>query len=50
MQLLRTLSGRPPAAALFATVGGYKREAFRGSEFAPRILAENGLRVIMKVR
>lgn len=27
----------------------YKREAYRGSEFAPRILAENGLRVVMKV-
>ncbi|KAI0710591.1 carbohydrate esterase family 9 protein [Earliella scabrosa] len=45
---LKAAYGRPPAAALFATVGGYKREAFRGSEFAPRILAENGLRVIMK--
>jgi hypothetical protein len=26
-----------------------KREAYRGSEFAPRILADNGLPVIMKV-
>lgn len=27
----------------------YKREAYRHSEFAPRILAENGLTVLMKV-
>ena len=27
----------------------YKREAYRGSEFAPRILAENGIRVVLKV-
>jgi hypothetical protein len=28
----------------------YKREAFRASEFAPRILADQGLKVAMKVR
>ena len=38
-----------PAAALFATNARYKREAYRGSEFAPRILAENGIDVVMKV-
>lgn len=27
----------------------YKREAYRASEFAPKILAENGLTVVMKV-
>ena len=27
----------------------YKREAYRSSEFAPRILAEHGLKVLMKV-
>ena len=27
----------------------YKRESYRGSEFAPKILAENGIRVVMKV-
>lgn len=27
----------------------YKREAYRGSEYAPSILAKHGLRVIMKV-
>ena len=31
------------------TVGSYKREAYRGSEFAPRILAEHGVPVVMKV-
>jgi hypothetical protein len=39
----------PPAIALFATNGRYKREAYRASEFAPRILADNGLNVVMKV-
>ena len=42
--------GRAPAAALFATNARYKRESFRGSEFAPRILADAGVRVVMKVR
>lgn len=43
-------AGHPPGIALFATNARYKREAYRGSEFAPRILADNGLRVVMKVR
>lgn len=34
---------------MFATNARYKREAYRGSEFAARILAENGLQVVMKV-
>lgn len=42
-------SDNTPAAALFATNARYKREAYRGSEFAPRILAENGIDVVMKV-
>lgn len=33
---------------MFATNARYKREAYRGSEFAARILADNGLRVVMK--
>ena len=41
--------GHPPAVAMFATNARYKREAYRGSEFAPRILAEHGLKVVMKV-
>lgn len=38
----------PPAAAIFATNARYKRESYRGSEFAPKILADNGLNVVMK--
>ncbi|KAJ3740867.1 hypothetical protein DFH05DRAFT_1528666 [Lentinula detonsa] len=40
--------GHTPAVALFATKARYKRESYRGSEFAPRILADNGIRVVMK--
>lgn len=47
---LHVLPGTPPAVALFATKARYKRESYRGSEFAPRILADNGIRVILKVR
>ncbi|KAI8995511.1 carbohydrate esterase family 9 protein [Trametes punicea] len=45
---LKAAYGHPPAIALFATNARYKREAYRGSEFAPRILAQNGLQVVMK--
>ncbi|CUA74661.1 DNA-directed RNA polymerase II subunit RPB1-B [Rhizoctonia solani] len=38
----------PPAVALFATDARYKNEAYRGSEFAPKILHDNGLRIIIK--
>ncbi|CAE6344950.1 unnamed protein product, partial [Rhizoctonia solani] len=38
----------PPAVALFATDARYKNEAYRGSEFAPKILHDNGLKIIMK--
>jgi imidazolonepropionase-like amidohydrolase len=48
MLLLQTTYGRTPAVALFATNARYKREAYRGSEFAPKILAEAGIRVVMK--
>ncbi|KAJ3829135.1 hypothetical protein F5880DRAFT_1607895 [Lentinula raphanica] len=47
-ELLKRAYGQPPAIALFATNARYKREAYRGSEFAPRILAENGFTVLMK--
>ncbi|KAI0030405.1 carbohydrate esterase family 9 protein [Vararia minispora EC-137] len=40
--------GHTPAVALFATNGRYKREAYRGSEFAPRILSQEGVDVVMK--
>ncbi|TFK75753.1 composite domain of metallo-dependent hydrolase [Pluteus cervinus] len=37
-----------PAVALFATNYRTRRETFRGSEFAPRILADAGIHVVMK--
>ncbi|TDL21725.1 carbohydrate esterase family 9 protein [Rickenella mellea] len=46
--LLKQAYEHPPAAALFATNARYKREAYRGSEFAPRILADNDIKVVMK--
>ncbi|KAJ7678491.1 carbohydrate esterase family 9 protein [Mycena rosella] len=46
--LIKKTYGPTPAIALFATNARYKREAYRGSEFAPRILAEHGLTVLMK--
>ncbi|KAI0639278.1 carbohydrate esterase family 9 protein [Trametes polyzona] len=45
---LKAAYGHPPAIALFATNARYKRESYRGSEFAPKILADNGLQVVMK--
>ncbi|KAL4078461.1 hypothetical protein V8B97DRAFT_2102344 [Scleroderma yunnanense] len=42
------LVGPKPAVALFATQTRYKREAYRGSEYAPRILAQHGFDVVMK--
>ncbi|KAJ6607174.1 hypothetical protein B0H10DRAFT_2073018 [Mycena sp. CBHHK59/15] len=46
--LLKKAWGGFPAIALFASNFRKKREAYRGSEFGPRILADNGLPVIMK--
>ncbi|GJE95448.1 carbohydrate esterase family 9 protein [Phanerochaete sordida] len=46
--LLKQAYGHPPAVAMFATNARYKREAYRGSEFAPRVLAQHGLKVVMK--
>ncbi|KAJ6537943.1 hypothetical protein B0H19DRAFT_1181333 [Mycena capillaripes] len=46
--VLKRAWGNVPAIALFASNFRKKREAYRGSEFAPRILADNGLPVIMK--
>ncbi|KAJ7660376.1 hypothetical protein DFH06DRAFT_1089703 [Mycena polygramma] len=46
--LLKKAWGGIPAIALFASNFRKKREAYRGSEFAPRILADNGLSVVMK--
>ncbi|KAJ3553840.1 hypothetical protein NM688_g3408 [Phlebia brevispora] len=38
----------PPAIAMFAAFARYKREAYRHSEFAPRVLADNDIDVVMK--
>ncbi|KAF7348544.1 Carbohydrate esterase family 9 protein [Mycena venus] len=46
--LVKKAYGHPPAVALFATSARFTREAYRGSEFSPRILADNGLDVVMK--
>lgn len=46
--LLKKAYGGAPAIAMFATNARYKREAYRGSEFAPKILAQNGIKVVMK--
>ncbi|KAJ7731104.1 hypothetical protein DFH07DRAFT_1065777 [Mycena maculata] len=46
--LLKKAYGHPPAIAMFATKARFKRESSRGSEFAPRILADNGLDVVLK--
>ncbi|KAJ3769241.1 hypothetical protein FB446DRAFT_227416 [Lentinula raphanica] len=47
-ELLKKAYGHTPAVALFATAARYKRESYRGSEFAPRILADQGIEVVMK--
>ncbi|KAI5891592.1 composite domain of metallo-dependent hydrolase [Schizophyllum commune H4-8] len=46
--VLKRAYGGPPASAVFATFARYKREAYRHSEFAPKILHDNGLKVVMK--
>ncbi|KZS89718.1 hypothetical protein SISNIDRAFT_479686 [Sistotremastrum niveocremeum HHB9708] len=45
---LKETWGGTPAIALFATNFRKKREAYRGSEFAPRILAQHEIPVVMK--
>lgn len=37
-----------PAAAIFANNARYKREAYRGTPYAPKILDEAGIKVVMK--
>ncbi|CAK5272083.1 unnamed protein product [Mycena citricolor] len=46
--LIKKAYGKPPAIAIFAGFDKFKREAYRGSVFAPRILADNGVDVVMK--
>ncbi|KII92273.1 hypothetical protein PLICRDRAFT_172382 [Plicaturopsis crispa FD-325 SS-3] len=47
-EVLKRAYGHPPAIAMFAAFSRYKRESYRHSEFAPRILADNGISVVMK--
>ncbi|KIO30758.1 hypothetical protein M407DRAFT_20283 [Tulasnella calospora MUT 4182] len=47
-QLLEKFYGGKPAVAMFATNARQAEEAYRGSEFAPKLLNEGGFRVIMK--
>ncbi|THH28414.1 hypothetical protein EUX98_g5775 [Antrodiella citrinella] len=46
--VLKRMHGGPPAVAVFASNFRYKREAFRGSVFGPRVLADNNIEVVMK--
>ncbi|KAA1466778.1 hypothetical protein DENSPDRAFT_766715 [Dentipellis sp. KUC8613] len=46
--VLKRTWGGTPAVALFASTYRNKRESFRGSVFAPRVLADNNISVIMK--
>ncbi|KAJ8088290.1 hypothetical protein PM082_022362 [Marasmius tenuissimus] len=46
--LLKKTYGHPPIVAMFATNARVKREAYRASEFAPKVLSENGIGVVMK--
>jgi imidazolonepropionase-like amidohydrolase len=47
-ETLKKAYGTTPAAAIFATNARYKLEALRGSEFAPKLLADAGISVVMK--
>ncbi|KAF9460668.1 carbohydrate esterase family 9 protein [Collybia nuda] len=47
-ELLKKTWGGAPTIALFASNARKKREAYRGSEFAPRVLAASGIPVVMK--
>ncbi|KAI0645593.1 hypothetical protein C8Q79DRAFT_1010536 [Trametes meyenii] len=47
-EVLKRAYKNVPAIAMFSTFSRYKREAYRHSEFAPRILAEEGIDVVLK--
>ncbi|KAL1744952.1 hypothetical protein HDZ31DRAFT_37449 [Schizophyllum fasciatum] len=47
-EVLKRAYGHPPASAIFAAFSRYKREAYRHSEFAARILNDAGLKVVLK--
>jgi imidazolonepropionase-like amidohydrolase len=46
--LLTQTWGPTPGLALFANNARYKREAYRGTPFAPKIVADRGIRLSMK--
>ncbi|KAI0340770.1 hypothetical protein BDW22DRAFT_1359586 [Trametopsis cervina] len=46
--VLKRTFGGAPAIAIFASNHRYKRESYRGSPFAPRVLADNDIPVVMK--
>ncbi|KAG2046505.1 hypothetical protein BDR06DRAFT_985564 [Suillus hirtellus] len=47
-ELLKKTWGGTPAIALFASNFRKKREAYRGLEFTPWVLAEHGINIVMK--
>ncbi|KAI0832753.1 composite domain of metallo-dependent hydrolase [Trametes gibbosa] len=47
-EMLKNTYGGIPTMALFADSSRFKREAYRGSRFAPQILADHGFPVAMK--
>jgi hypothetical protein len=49
LQSSNSSKGQVPAIAMFASFSRYKREAFRHSQFAPKVLNDAGIPVIMKV-
>ncbi|EGO25215.1 hypothetical protein SERLADRAFT_414896 [Serpula lacrymans var. lacrymans S7.9] len=46
--VLKKAYEHPPAVAMFAAFSRYKREAYRHSEFVPRLLHDDGIKVIME--
>ncbi|KAI0690099.1 hypothetical protein BC835DRAFT_1281669 [Cytidiella melzeri] len=46
--VLKRAYEHPPAIAMFAAFARYKREGYRHSEFAPRVLAAHDIDVVMK--
>jgi hypothetical protein len=47
--VLKRTWGGTPTVAIFATNHRYKRESYRGSEFAARVLADHDIPVVLKV-
>jgi len=47
--VLKKAYGGAPASAIFAAFARYKRESYRHSEYAARVLHDHGLPVVMKV-